>query len=636
MSTTTEQKPTARRLRIWDHPESRITFLETVLKDKDWEAIVYAAPTSADTTDEPAKSLEEIQKDLRKKGYQTTLGVDEEGTPALSIKHFGSERGLVTNIKDLGLTEGTARTIDHLPDTLSHTVSQVKDGAAYIAGDKARILGGFYILGDILQTFSGAFNKKEGVEEASKSLTESVKHFIDEYKNPANRLQSGAGLMALTQSLVFMFFAKDGSEMHLNRLSAQMQNALENGVAPSDVLKYEQPDGQKSHNPLNGVKSFLERHPIETGASIQIAGGMMNITGYAKRKQLEYKNDPEKLRGANFGMAGSVASIAGWLMMMYKGEHSPENIDQDSKKPNLFQRHPEAFASATEIAANGLQMMGGFSTQNPLVVASQMSFMLGDATMFFMKNNDYGAAGIAQVDMTAKAATKFITMMPMVLGQQEEQQFITDLSGYLARQMLEDQMDKMKPGGQLLNAEQNEDEISKKLAADLGRAIRKELAGKDRKLTAIVNEAANIAHQFPDADQPHVIDKLADTITGMAGVCMQREDLRNLIDAEERTLVMIDAGGGTTINNRPRMQDLAGNISTIVLALPPVNATENATKLYDALTSEIQVSKNDALYMQQALKERTAQASGLPAHIAALNATRAAAIAAPDQQTARS
>jgi hypothetical protein len=619
--TTSETQPTTRRLRIWDHPESRITFLETILKDKDWEAIIYEAPKSAGTPEDPTKSLEEIQKELCKKGYKTEIGVDDEGTRALSIKHFGTERGLVTNVQEFGLSKGCARTIDTLPDTLSHTVTQIKDGLSYATGDKARLLSSFYILGDILQTFSGLANKKEDGYVAPTSFSEKIKEKYNDIRKPANALQSGVGLAALAQSLIYMKFAKDGSEMHLNRLSSLMENALENGVEPSDVLKYsDKNDERKSHNPLTAAKNFLERHPIETGATIQMTGGLMNISSYLIKQKKEFLNNPEALKGSYYAIAGSMASIAGWIMLMYKGEEKPKDADGkplDGKEPNLFQRHPEAFASATEIGANALQMIGGGLVKNPLVVASQASFMVGDATMFFMKNNDYGAAGVAKVDMTAKAAARFISIMPMVLGQEEEQKFIGDLSRYLARQIVEDKMKLSKGSGALLHTDLHEEELVKDITGGIAKAIRKELSGKERKLTAIVNEAANIAHAFPEDEQPKIIDKLADTINNMAGVYINRDSLRALIDAEERTLVMLDSGDPNKPIPRPKMQELAPHISTIVLALPPVNATENATLLYDMLAPEMQTSKNDGIFMQQALKQN----AGVPAHVAALQTT---------------
>jgi hypothetical protein len=95
--------------------------------------------------------------------------------------------------------------------------------------------------------------------------------------------------------------------------------------------------------------------------------------------------------------------------------------------------------------------------------------------------------------------------------------------------------------------------------------------------------------------------------------------LRELIDAEERTLVMIDEGGGNRISERPKMNDVAKHISSIVMALPPLNAAENASYIYDSLTPMMETTPRDGIYLEQAMKDGIAQKQGAASARVALN-----------------
>ena len=618
------QKQTVQRLRIWNDPESRIAFLETTLGSKDWEAVIYEPPKGSGIADKPQHSLEEIQKELRKKDYSTQLGTDDEGNRTLTIKHFGQERGFITNIQELGLVKGWHRTWDHLPDTLSTGVKQAKEFGHYVVEDKARILSGLYLAGDAMMMFASMVDKSgHGAKEAANAVKETFK---ERMSKPENYLHSIAAMHALGQSIFLMKFAKDGSEIRLDELRDHMDEALMHGTAPSDVLKYK---GDEAKNEDNFVVKFAKRHPLEVASAMQISGGAFNILSARAQLANNTPRSPEEIKNIQWGMAGSAASMAGWAMLMAPTKSEP---DENGNKPNIFERNQEEFASGAQFIANGLRMWGarGVKTEsgereggNPWTMASESTFMLGDLTMMALNAKEYGAHGAANPDMTARAASTFIASMPMVLGQEEEQKFIGDLSNYLARQMIEEQMSSEE--GRAKAAGKNEDEMTAELATKIGKATRKELMGKERKLGVIVNAAANIAHTFPDAEQNNVIDALSDKISGLTGVYIEKEKLKQLIDAEERTLVMMDAGGGNVVKERPKMPDIAKYVSSIVSSLPPLNAAENASYVYDALVPMIETSPRDAMHMEKAMKDSMKERSVVPSHVLAVTQQRAAA-----------
>jgi len=210
--------------------------------------VIYEPPKGTPAAEDASKSLEEIQKELGRRDYSTKLGKDDEGNRTLTIKHFGTERGLVTNVQELGLVKGWNRTLDHLPETFSHTVNQGKDAFNYVTGDKARLLSGLYLAGDALMILASA-KDKSGVQ----------KPFLERMKDPEQYLHTIGAMHALGQSLFLMKFAKDGSEIHLDALRQHMDDALQHGVAPSDVLKYKQENEQSSDN---FVTKFAKRHPL--------------------------------------------------------------------------------------------------------------------------------------------------------------------------------------------------------------------------------------------------------------------------------------------------------------------------------------------------------------------------------------
>jgi hypothetical protein len=604
------QKPAAHRLRIWNDPESRIAFLETVMEGKDWEAVIYEPPKGTPAAEKPHHSLEEIQKELRKKDYITDLGMDDEGNRTLTVKHFGKERGFITNIQELGLVQGWHRTWDHLPETFSASVKTTKDFGNYIVGDKARFLSGLYIAGDLMMMAASAI---------SKSPDAKTDPFLVKMKRPEQALHFAASILSLGTTLILMNYGRDGSEIRLDELRKHMDDALGHGVAPSDVLKYKGEDIKKEGN---FVDKFIKQHPLETASTFQILTGLANLgSGYYSMKVPENRSDPAAMKNIKYSMAGSATSIAGWGLLA-----APvQNLKDQNGDPAFIAKYQEECVSTVQILASLLRMHGARASEsttgeknkgNAWTMASEGTFILGDMTMWFLNAKEYGAHGAANPDMTAHAASTFISSMPMVLGQEEEQKFIGDLSNYLARQMVEEQMGTEE--GRKKADGKNEDEMTAELAGKISKATRKELMGKERKLGVIVNAAANIAHAFPDAQQDTVIDALTTKISDMSGVYIEKDKLRALIDAEERTLVMMDAGGVNVVKQAPKMADVAKYISSVVSALPPMNAAENASLVYDAIAPMMETSPRDALYMQQAMKEKTAEKTGIsPAMLAA-------------------
>ena len=111
-----------RQIHIWDHPESRVQFLETVLNGSDWKAVIHADP--AKTIDQGRHELESINQTLLRHGFTTHPAQDEHGQPTLTIHHLGDATGVLASLKELGLIEGSRRTLTHLNVPFGHALKK--------------------------------------------------------------------------------------------------------------------------------------------------------------------------------------------------------------------------------------------------------------------------------------------------------------------------------------------------------------------------------------------------------------------------------------------------------------------------------------------------------------------------------
>lgn len=160
-------------------------------------------------------------------------GRDENGIPILKVKNFGSDTKLSDSIKELGFAKGMTHKITHLGEPLGNAMQKTADMVKHVASDKARLIGGLYMVGDLILIFAGLGNKK------GKDAADTGVGFMNTLKDPANLLQSGAGVMATIQSLIYMGFAKEGSDAVYSDLMKHAQEAREQGKDLLDAGAWE-------------------------------------------------------------------------------------------------------------------------------------------------------------------------------------------------------------------------------------------------------------------------------------------------------------------------------------------------------------------------------------------------------------
>lgn len=579
------------RVHIYDHPQSRIAFLETALAGQQWRATLYASAL------EPGQNLNAIHEALSKHGYHTERGQDKYGNPVLNILHMPSEAGLMESIHTLGLGQGIQHTLSNM--TASKLFGTVKHGAQYIINDKAHILSAFYLLGDAMLILSGTDNKELG-GAAKRGFVERLKTL----KHPENAMQSLSGVATLMNSMILMVYAQEGNSKDYKQMKEQFYKAMIHGKDPTHPEGW-QPAAQP-HTMLGKANDWLQDHAIIGSATSQIisqlllmgSGGIrMNHTkqqmvGASLDKTAELQ---KTLRGSQKDMGRGVASILGWLGMMYPAHKVEDKASwyHPMRAVQEFQEHPERFASVLTGGASVVGIMGGRDKSNLSQVIGEASLILGDVTIFFTDVNEYGA-GKATAESVAKTAAKFISETPLLLDDEQQAAFVQRLSYYLAG----------KRAAQDANIHPTQE------AALLAGHISKALEVLPSRLAEAADEITRLVSALPSTQRPSATRALAQTISEIPGVYVSAERLEQEVT---RRMEILPATAGTV----QTMQQMAPYLARLVSHLAVLSVPQNAMRVYDVLTQFAATSPRDRLHVNHALKQEIQAHTGISAQMLA-------------------
>lgn len=538
-----------RVVRIWDDPESRIHFLETMLKNKEWEAVVYHpdfAPDGHLLADAPTP-LPELAEKLAARGYKTSLGQDENGIPILNVRNFGSDTSLSRSIRELGFTKGVTHKLTHIGEPLGKTVSKVGDLMKFVLTDKARLIGTAYLVGDAFLAASGGSGQKDP-------------------------LKGLAGKLAAAQSLIFMAFAKEGSEAMFDELTKTARNAEKQGKNLLDASAW-QDEGKKRNGPIGFGHDLLKKYPLQIGAWTQVAGQAAFFAAGARNMAAGGNK-----AGAMGDMATAVSSAAGWLLMMRQSKEVPEEQKAEWNNPKRVwqevQAHPSKFAAGLLSVASVTGIVGGVLDRNPdkemqhttpegrdgkpptkfdaakaklgdlyansnkPQVLAYGTYFIGDALVAVTNSGHYGAEGMNNADMLASAAEEFIKASSMVLGKEQQAQFVGHLSNYMAENATKEAAKKEKR--QVRDGE----------AEELGKRINANLTAKlppvHEQTNKVAAQIANVVGAFHPQLAGHLTDRLCEAVCGVTGVAIEKDELKAHVtrqiehapDAAERELTV--------------------------------------------------------------------------------------------------
>lgn len=458
-----------RIVRIWDNPLARIHYLETVLADKEWEAIIYQPefdPNGEFKNDAPA-ILQELKEKLEGRGYAATLATDENGIPVLRVKNFGAEMNVAKALEELGMVKGMAYSFTHFNQSFGKTIKDTVDYFKTIARDKARFIGGVYLVGDLLLALAAKFDGSGKKEEVKLNIKES------KFKDS---MFAAAGVGATLQSLAFLGFAKDQNVEQHNKLESKMEQLLAKGdVLDDKSWRYKIDESPKT----KGLLSPVKKHPIQFGALMQVLGqvGLISsaVIGLQQHKPFVEGNKPsirEMLAGMKMKEGGTIgerdkyqskaiSKIAGSWLDILTGIFSSVSWGLMTKtKPNTYEKEelaswaspqrwwqevmqaPNKLASVLAFGATTTGMAAGWAKGNKMQAAANVTYLAGDAVIWMLESESYGqgqGGHKEKAEVLAQSVQKIMDNMPLVLGREEQGQLADNMVQYSAAKLLHEE-----------------------------------------------------------------------------------------------------------------------------------------------------------------------------------------------------
>lgn len=519
-----------RVVHIWDEPESRIKFLETMLKGREWEGIIYHPQMDPDANPR-IHPLVETASQLNRCGYHTELGRDENGIPILSLKKFGNDTQLTDSMKQMGLVKGIGHKLSHIGEPLGKVISKSGKMLKYMVSDKARIIASSYLGGDV-----------------SLALADGK----DFYKGP----KGFAGAMATLQSLIFLGFAKPGNEDVYDDLMKVVQKSQKNGENILDKGVFE-----RNESKSKGVVRFLKHSSIQIGSVVQMIGQLGMI--YAGSKGLK-ENKANNVKGvkANFGhgldIVTGITSMAGWGLFMRHGKEVPDDQKVSFKDHPLkwisqeITSNPSHFSSLVLTAASMTGLASalfrfdknkitpknkrGWSPNKPQTVAF-LTYIVGDVVLAFAKSGHYSQDSKNDPKMLAQGLEQFMKDLPIVMGQGEQAELVATVSDYVASKTIQAKAKKEKrepaPG--------EEATLSRNIAENLVTKI----PPMNERTHNVIRKIADIVEKFPVSQQREVSQAISEAISEFNGVSIRAHELHEHVghhinapekQAEERSV----------------------------------------------------------------------------------------------------
>ncbi len=604
------------KIHIWENPESRIQFMETVMKDSEWQAVIHAPPMHTS----PETLLVPLQKTLQSHGYITEMEEDENRRPVLSIRHVGKETDLLVNLKHLGLVEGARRSIENVPHSLGKMLNATWSGLQYACKDSARLLSSIYLIGDIAYTMTGLAEGKADAAAVKKEgnvilrLGSEMAHKLTNFKDISSGLMSFSGIAALAQSIIFLEFARDGSEINMEKLSKDMEKSIAKGRDPLEALHGDK-EKESDTGMLSGLHSFFQRHPIELGAASQVMGQVALFAAAGlnlKRGNVPAGKDPASFRkGETLNMARSVTSIAGWFALMHPssdvGKKSPWS--DPHRIVQQFNEHPEHFASGLNFGASALGLWSSGHRDNLPQKIAESTWLVGDVVMAFVDKSHYGKDGEKAEEMAGKAASEFLQQSPIAFSPSAGEKMYKDLGRYIARRTVETNAPAAPKGTDEHLFEKEREASIDQLSEQLTRSIMKAMAGKQSRYARIVHQAALLVDFYPEEDRAKVSVALAKAVTDIPGIYATPEETVEAITSAHTRIARTSGKEAPTAS--PGMATIAPAVSELIYALPGLNLALAANGIYDALTPFSRTSPRDELLLNHTLTAQAGQALGM-------------------------
>ena len=622
--------PTRQHIYIYDHPESKIRFLETTLRGQDWMASIVVPPVQEAN---PGQYIDGLEKQLKERGFVTSRTAEADGTVSLHLHKLSKQTSAQDAFAELGLIRGTAHTVENLGTHLNKLVSGAMRYSYHMVTEPARLFSAIYMLGDVCYSFAGMSAKKhEPQTEATQSWGAKKLEEIKKLRDPENALLSLSGNLALAQSLIVIHYANNGGELNYNELKNQFKQGERAGIDAMDVKGWTAPGMDKRL--LGPLDEVARKHPIDAGAWAQIMGqgslaaaSLINIKrnyaphmkqiprsewftalktpdartlindAFTAEKARHYTHTRDAL-GSTINILRTVVSTFAWFTLMRPAKEGKVTADWHHPIEWIRQEmdiHPERAAGLINAGASGIGLAASVIKQNKATLWAESIWLAGDAVMMFAKKDHYGGAAARRDEPLIDAATKFMQEMPVVISASRQKAMVCDLALHLAQKTVDEQTDSKRARTAPIT-----EEIAN-LTKSIEVGVNANLSMANTYYDRLTSACAILIERFPAPQREELITKLVHGLAASPGIYAAEEELVEAI----RSRTDLKSGFGI---DKPGMGIISRDIAQLVTAAPPIAKAGVADAIYDAVMPLIKSGPQDLTLLAKAATQAAPKA----------------------------
>ncbi|MEJ0010610.1 MAG: hypothetical protein WDN72_09035 [Alphaproteobacteria bacterium] len=607
---------------VYDDPDSKIQFLEETLRGKDWHAtILYPDHNEASLQKRIA-----AQTGLEQRGYLVQPGQDDCGHYTLSIHHLGEGARPSEIYRELGLARGTMHMGSHPILPLRYLLSSGQHAMTWIEDvlhDPAQANGFINLIAEGFLFLGGAIDKS--------------KRSID-YRSPARarsgHLQTLSASLFFLQSFIYLFIAKNNEQITVAELRRKVEEAQHTGADPTQIRFDAAHDGPK-HDIGHAITGFIRKYPVQLGALFNDLG-MIAYGAHAFHERSwkstflaesadrpltpELAADREAAgkyvngswTGFHKDMLGATLSFFAWPLLMLPRKETDEATRKAheghpmAQAWDAFRADPERLAGAMTIGASASRLMGAQSKNNLLQSLGEGTYVGGDISLMFTKNDHYGSDILHHVDKLAGKLAQYIETLPVVLGPESQKHMALNMSNFVLEKNLAEEADKNPKQRHLTRDELNE------RSARLAQAVLVRLEPEANSAMLRLAEAANaIIERFPEETRPQVQEKLLAALSAQPGIHASAAEI------EAATRNAIKPLHPPRRTKLVQMKDIGNEVAELAFSVPGLDTGRIASTLYDALSPFLRTQPSDRRHLDSALTQQASTALGIAPNAAA-------------------
>ncbi|MFZ4541094.1 MAG: hypothetical protein ACOYNL_04685 [Rickettsiales bacterium] len=531
---------------IYDHPESKIQFMEQTLAGKDWRAtLVYP-----DNNPEDNGNIIAAKQAFEKRGYHVKQSVNEHGHQLLDLHHLGDGTKPSEVLKEMGLVEGAGRLIMNpsIPLQASFAAGKTLFGKLeHAVKDPAHLNGLIYMAAEAAMLWPSKEKKLKDLEAASKGI-----------KTRPNHWRKAAFWLFLAQSATYLFAAKNNDATSFDDFRHKIDKTMKTTGDLEDV-RYDHAKDKPADGIGHTFLRLLRRFPIEAGALFNDLGMALYIVGAVKdrnhyRKELVTGGKLDdvgksylgvdskgnvgdgklnyKLVGANGytnDMRGAITSIIAWALMLVKPKKKDdEALESDSKNPfarswNSLRENPQVGTGLLTLVSSSQRLLGSASRADKSQLFGERIYLLGDVMLLFTKGDHYGKK-TGNVDTLADTLAEYINKMPLILGPEHQEKMVKNMANYLLEKGCAEIRHNPKTSS-FTEAELKE--RSDLLIIEVGRRVRSSYGEQMEQLGDVT---AKLIGQFPTEMHAELIAHLSQSLAQLPWIYATPEELKPVLE----------------------------------------------------------------------------------------------------------